>query len=136
MVIADFFNRPFVYVYNAADTTTMYRTTVDSIRNEYEKYLFARLPLVPDTLLNKDDIAEKNLFLIGTKFKNKQIKQLISEIHIPMMNDSNSISLSIHQHPRNKKGYILLYMTNRNDFFKHRIHHPWYKGLNNNIIVR
>lgn len=136
MVIADFFNRPFVYVYNAADTTTMYRTTVDSIRNEYEKYLFARLPLVPDTLITKDAIAEKNMFLIGTKFKNDQINQLITEIPIPIINDSSSMSLSIHQHPRNKKGHILLYTTNGNTFLEHRIHHPWYKGLNNNIIIR
>lgn len=48
MTIVDFYSKPFIYVYNAADTSAVYRKLVDSIQTEYETYLYARLPLEVD----------------------------------------------------------------------------------------
>ena len=64
--IADFYSKPFVYVYNAADTSHVYKEVVDNIRKEYEQYLYSKLPLVPDMRVTQMMLREKIMAVLLT----------------------------------------------------------------------
>lgn len=134
VVIADFYSRPFIYVYNASDTTATYHEAIDSIRTEYEEYLFSKLPLIADTQLTDDIITNKNLFLIGTHFKHPKLQQIISGIQLNNDYDNKFMSLCIYQHPLNTNGNILLYSSSNERTFVHNISYPWINGMDNKIV--
>ncbi|MBQ7156409.1 MAG: hypothetical protein IJR86_01260, partial [Bacteroidaceae bacterium] len=120
-VMADFYAKPFMYVYSAADTTRAYHAMVDSIRSEYENYLFSALPLVPDTIVTKKMLAEKNVCFIGDKFSNVILDDYMEYIRGHQISKRDLIA--VYQHPRNKNGFIMEYNTNLPIRFRHL--YPW-----------
>ena len=134
-VIADLYSRPFVYVYNADDTRPAYRAAIDSLRREYETYLFAKLPLVPDTLLTADALAEKNLFLLGMHFRNPHLRQIVNEITLDNEEDYIGTTLTIYPHPRNENAHVVIYSMQDFGLLEHNMHYPWRNGMTRKMVT-
>ena len=134
--VADFYGRPFIYVYNSADTSAVYRNLVDGIRAEYESYLYARLPLdtasdvrmplLPDTRVTRSMLEEYNVFLIGEDFVCHHVMSLAREAgrSKPKMT-SGEVTLTACGNPYNKDGMALLYTSAAGSHFGHVINYPW-----------
>lgn len=135
--IADFYDRPFIYVYNAADTSIVYKELVDSIRNEYERYLYSPLPLVPDTRVTRKMLREKNIFLIGDKFECYNVRKFVESINRDSLCSKDSIiSLTVYEKPNAEKGKVLLYASDNGARFRHSINYPWKRGFRRKITIR
>lgn len=140
MTIVDFYSKPFVYVYNSADTSAVYRRLVDSIQTEYETYLYARLPLevdngipkmplVPDSRVTKKQLEEKNIFLIGTDFTCNTLVEFVKSIeHDNSLQNDNGISLTANENPYKKDRMVLIYKSSLRNSFVHMINYPWIYG--------
>lgn len=128
--IANFYSRPFIYVYNAADTSVVYKELVDSIRNEYELYLYSELPLFPDTRVTQKMLREKNIFLIGDNFNCHHVKEFVKAIKKHgVYSQENGVMLAVHNKPYGWDGKTLLYTSSRSKQFKHIINYPWKQGF-------
>ena len=139
--VADFYRRPFIYVYNAADTSAVYRRLVADVRKEYEGYLYSRLPidndtvtcrmpLVPDTRVTRRMLAEKNVFLIGEDFGCHNVRAFAREVAKgkPRVR-AEEVMLTATENPYNSGGMALLYTSGRGSRFKHIISYPWRHGF-------
>lgn len=138
--VADFYGRPFIYVYNAADTSAAYRKLLDDIREEYEVYLYARLPLdtakdvrmplLPDTRVTQRMLEEYNVFLVGEDFGCPCVKAFAREVvkGKPRMKPGE-VTLTACGNPYNKDGMALLYTSAAGSHFKHMVTYPWKGGL-------
>lgn len=139
--IADFYSRPFIYVYNASDTTSAYKELVNSIRKEYEDYLYARLPLepdsivrmplIPDTRVTKKMLIQKNVFLIGKNFGSFHVKKFTYELkkELASYKYNKDISLISAANPYNLELKVLFYTSKDKKNFKHSINFPWINGF-------
>lgn len=139
--IADFYSKPYIYVYNAQDTTNVYKELVDSIREEYEVYLYSvlpldkdnglpRMPMVPDMRVTRKMLSEKNIFLIGEDFTNSLVDNLVKRVKRDNISSRRGdISLTLHNSPDVKEHLILLYTSRKGSRFKHRINYPWRYGF-------
>ena len=139
--VADFYSRPFIYVYNAADTSAVYRQLVADVRKEYESYLYSilpidrdtvtcRMPLVPDTRVTRRMLAEKNVLLIGENFGCHNVRAFAKEVinakpHVK----EDEVVLTATRNPYNSDGMALLYTSGRGPHFKHIINYPWRHGF-------
>lgn len=136
MVIADLYGEPFTYVYRAADHSPEYREVVDSIRSEYEHYLFTTIPLLADTLVNQKIVERKNLFLIGDQFDNELLNLCIDSLESKEDGFINKgVSLRIYDNPVAKWNKIAIYRAASGKTLKHVIHYPWKDGLKREITI-
>ena len=145
--VADFYSRPFIYVYNAADTTAVYRRLVDDIRAEYEGYLYSRLPLdtakdvkmplVPDTRVTRRMLEDFNVFLVGGDFGCPRVRAFAREVVAgrPRVKPGE-VTLTACANPYNTGGMALLYTSGRGPHFKHAIEYPWMHGFRRIIMVK
>lgn len=135
--IADFYSKPFIYVYHANDTSKTYKEVVDSIRNEYELYLYSKLPLYPDMQVTQKMLKENNVFLIGEKFSCFHVKNFAEAIqkNTVCMVDS-AVTLAVYRKPYNWEGKALLYTSDRPEHFKHIVNYPWKRGFRRTITKR
>lgn len=144
--VADFYRRPFIYVYNAVDTSAVYRRLVADVRREYESYLYSRLPidndtvtcrmpLVPDTRVTHRMLAEKNVFLIGEDFGCHNVMAFAREVAKgkPRVR-AEEVMLTATENPYNSGGMALLYTSGRGSRFKHLISYPWRHGFRRTMI--
>ena len=143
--VADFYSRPFIYVYNAADTTAVYRRLVDDIRAEYEGYLYSRLPLdtakdvrmplVPDTRVTRRMLENHNVFLIGGDFCCPCVKAFAREVAAgrPRVKPGE-VTLTACSNPYNAGGMILLYTSGSGPHFRHVINFPWMHGFRKEMM--
>ncbi len=135
--IADFYSKPFIYVYNAADTSSVYKEVVDNIRNEYEQYLYSKLPLVPDMRVTQKMLREKNVFLIGDKFNCYNVKHFVEAIQRGSICVKDStVVLAVFEKPYNWDGKVLLYTSDKPDHFEHIVNYPWKRGFRRTITKR
>ena len=128
--IVDFYHRPFMYIYCGSDTSSVYLKLVDDIRQEYEKYLYTKLPLVSDMGVTLDTLSRYNIFLIGSNFNNPHVQKFCSQINIDeaKVSDGKNYLIS-YKHPYNKDGMVLLYTTQKESQFLHTINYPWIYGF-------
>lgn len=146
--VTDFYSKPFVYVYNARDTSVVYKELVDNIREEYEVYLYSvlpldkdngllRMPMVPDTRVTHKMLSEKNIFLVGEDFTNPSVGDLVKRIRSKKeCKKKDDITLSLHNNPDNKDHLILLYTSRKGSRFKHLINYPWKSGFCRRMIAK
>lgn len=148
--VADFYTKPFIYIYNVADTSSVYKKLVDDIRNEYEEYLYARLPLdkqtivprmplVPCTRVTRKMLAEKNIFLIGNRFTCQHVNGFAEEIEKKVnkgITGKSDIILSCVKNPANRDGMVLLYKSSKGKLFKHSINYPWRNGFRRTLTAK
>ncbi len=147
--VADFYSQPFVYVYNASDTSAVYRTLVTDIQNEYEDYLYARLPLekqtivphmplIPDTRVTEKMLKEKNVFLIGDRFICDKVKAYSALVKVTAVYDKHAydVFLTLCKNPYSKERMTLLYTSKRGPHFKHVISCPWKSGLQRTLTSK
>ncbi len=139
--VADFYRRPFIYVYNAADTSAAYRQLLADVRKEYEGYLYARLPLdkdtmtsrmplVPDTRVTRRMLTEKNVFLIGEDFGCHNVMAFAGEVvKAKPRVKPDEVVLTATVNPYNGDGMALLYTSGRGSRFAHLINYPWKHGF-------
>lgn len=133
--IADFYSKPFIYVYNAEDTSLVYREFVDSIRNEYEQYLYSKLPLYPDMQVTPKMLREKNVFLIGDKFGCYNINRFVEDIQRESScAKANTVTLSVYDKPHHWDGKVLIYTADKHKNLKHIINYPWKRSFRKRII--
>ena len=134
--VADFYSTPFIYVYNSTDTSAVYKQLVDSIRNEYETYLYAKLPIIPDTRVTKTMLKEKNIFLIGEQFTNRHVREYARQVvdRKPRCDKSETM-LTQMTSPYSRKHITLLYISGKGSRFVHSINYPWIRGFRRTIIV-
>lgn len=134
--VADFYSKPFIYVYNSADTSAVYRQLVDSIRNEYNTYLYAQLPIIPDTRVTKTMLRDKNVFLIGEHFTNRHVREYARQVvaRKPQCRKSEMM-LTQMTSPFSKEHLTLLYTSGKGSRFVHSINYPWIHGFRRTIIV-
>ncbi len=146
-IIADLFSQPFVFVYDSSNKSEQYKQVVDSIKNEYEDYFFSKIPLITSDSLNLQSIINKNIFFIGHKFNNQEIKNLISKLpliighnHIRVDGKNYNIDHCMFQvildNPYNKNKSIVVYSSNTTDDLSHIIKTPWKDSLVKCIILR
>ena len=137
--IADFYSKPFIYVYNADDTSAVYKEVVENIRKEYESYLYSKLPLVPDTRVTRKMLREKNIFLIGNSFScyhvNSFAEDIIKESTLEVPED-RTVTLSVFNKPYGWDGKVLLYTADKNENFNHVINYPWKRGFRRSVTKR
>lgn len=143
--VADFYGRPFIYVYNAADTSAVYRKLVDDIRDEYENYLYARLPfdslkkdvrmpLIPDTRVTRGMLEDRNVFLIGERFECQNVNDFAHEVAKGKPSvKPGEVMLTACDNPYNKDGMALLYTSGKGPHFGHLINYPWIQGFNRTL---
>lgn len=148
--VADFYSKPFIYVYNASDTSSVYKKLVRDIQNEYEDYLYARLPfekqtivprmpLIPDTRVTKNMLVEKNVFLIGTQFTCQHVKTFAEMVKRNVMEEGrniNGIMLVSSQNPINKELMTVLYTSSKGNAFEHKINYPWRNGFSSILTCK
>lgn len=135
--IVDFYSTPFIYVYNAADTSSIYKEVIDSIRNEYEQYLYSKLPLYPDIQVTRKMLKEKNIFLIGDKFSCYHVKMFAEAMRKDISNPADStVTLTVYDKPYNWEGKVLLYTSDKPECFKHIVNYPWKRGFRRTITKR
>ncbi len=128
--IADFYSKPFIYIYNVADTSKIYKEVVDSIRNEYELYLYSKLPLYPDMQVTQKMLKEKNVFLIGEKFDCYNVKHFVEAIQRESICVKDStVALAVFEKPYNWDGKVLLYTPDKPEHFEHIVNYPWKRGF-------
>ncbi|MCR5069120.1 MAG: hypothetical protein K6A78_04900 [Prevotella sp.] len=134
--VADFYSKPFIYVYNSADKSAVYKQLVDSIRNEYETYLYAKLPLIADTKVTPGMLAGKNVFLIGEQFTNCHVREYARLVAAkkPKCNKSETMLTQV-ESPYSKEHLALLYTSGKGSRFVHSINYPWIRGFRRTIIV-
>lgn len=128
LTIADFYAKPFLYIYHSADTTNNYKSVVDSIKSEYENYFFSALPVKADTAIAPNDIKNKNLFLIGDSFEGIQLNFLMRRLNfnqaLSRIDDKTQI-MHIFNNPLSKRHNIIVYHLASNGKSKHSIYKPW-----------
>jgi hypothetical protein len=135
--IADFYSKPFIYIYNVADTSKIYKEVVDSIRNEYELYLYSKLPLYPDMQVTQKMLKEKNVFLIGDQFGCYHVKNFAEAIQRNAVCPVDStVTLAAYNKPYNWEGKVLLYTSGKPKHFKHIVNYPWKRGFRRTITKR
>ena len=135
--IADFYSEPFIYIYNVADTSKTYKEVVDSIRNEYELYLYSKLPLYPDMQVTQKMLKEKNIFLIGDKFSCYYVKSFAEAIQRNAICPTDStVTLAAYNKPYNWEGKMLLYTSDKPEHFKHIVNYPWKRGFRRTITKK
>lgn len=141
-MLVDFYAKPFIYVYNASDTSTVYRRLVKDIQEEYESYMYAklpyenpiegmpRMPLLPDTRVTNGMLETKNVFLIGERFTCPNVRDFARKVKSDgMFRLPDGISLSACRHPYNPDGMTLLYRSSDGSLFTHQIKYPWKTGF-------
>lgn len=144
--IANFFSQPFIYVYNSADTSFVYKGLVDSIREEYEVYFYSRLPLeadslirmplIPDTRVTMKMLTEKNVFLIGDSFECFLVREFCSEVKRELASKGGkAISLGITINPYNRKRRTLFYDSKDKKRFRHLVNFPWMIGNRRTMLI-
>ena len=128
----------------------MSQKLVDDIRNEYEEYLYARLPLdkqtmvprmplVPCTRVTRKMLAEKNIFLIGNRFTCQHVNGFAEEIEKKVnkgITGKSDIILSCVKNPANRDGMVLLYKSSKGKLFKHSINYPWRNGFRRTLTAK
>lgn len=142
--VADFYSKPFMYVYNAADTSAVYRKLVRDIREEYEGYLYSRLPLdrdttcrmplIPDTRVTRRMLTESNVLLVGEDFRCRTVKDFAGEVvsRKPKVGVGDVI-LTAMDNPYNKDGMALLYTSGSGSHFRHSVTYPWKHGFRRTV---
>ena len=126
--IADFYARPFVYVYDSSNKSEAYKAAVDSIREEYDDYFFSTLPLRADTSLTTNDLKKKNLFLIGDSFKEKNISQLMKKLHVDeIMKKAGGKTkiMYLFDNPLSKGHHVIVYHLGEEGQYSHSILRSW-----------
>lgn len=126
--IADFYAKPFLYVYHKANNSSDYKDAVDSIRTEYEHYFFSPLPLKADTDVSMNDLKERNLFLIGDSFTGIYIRRLLNLIlddGFENYDNKNVQAMHLFENPLSDEHNILVYHLSANGQYKHAIHRSW-----------
>jgi len=142
-IIADLFAEPFIYTYE--NHPEYCQNIIDSVKNEYEHYLFAKCPIKSIDKLSRKDISENNLFIIGHKFDNKLINMAISKLPLSVKTDEirifnksysghHIVFQAIFKSPFNSKKLIVVYSTNDLNNFTHEINYPWKNGLESCMI--
>ncbi len=126
IVIADLFYKPFIIVYNDKNNSESYGSFVEDIKHEYEEMLFSTCPLKKESEIDKKDLYEKNLFLLGDSFNTDQINRAIEELNIKNFCDSISkykkhsgrkyMFQSIYTSPFNKENLLLFIVQEINLF--------------------
>ena len=146
--IADFYSKPFIYIYNARDTSAVYKELVDSIKEEYEVYLYSvlpldednvlpRMPMIPDTRITRKILSGKNIFLVGEDFSNPLVGNLIKRVKSKNgIKKKDDISLTLHKDPNYKERLVLLYTSQKGSHFKHLINYPWKYGFSRRMIAK
>lgn len=146
--IADFYSKPFIYIYNARDTSAVYKELVDSIKEEYEVYLYSvlpldednvlpRMPMIPDTRVTRKILSGKNIFLVGEDFSNPLVGNLIKRVKSKNgIKKKDDISLTLHKDPNYKERLVLLYTSQKGSHFKHLINYPWKYGFSRRMIAK
>ena len=132
-VVADFYTKPYVYVYSASDRSYYYRNLVTIMKKDYKDYLFADLPLVADRDVDEDLLKNKNVFLIGDKFQNSLLTGMVENIEneSPELFEFGVNSLSIHDNPYSKDNSIVIYCSYPSDGSHFR--YPWIDGIKANF---
>jgi hypothetical protein len=144
-IIADLFAGPYLFVYNKKNNVLNYKKVVDSLKNEYEKYLFTGFPLKSDDELAIKDL-DKNLFIIGHTFNNGPIDRLIKKLLLIVAKDKvvidyqsfvgdSLIFQAIFDNPVNPKRKIVIYSANNYKNFEHKINYPWKSCLEKRIVI-
>lgn len=146
--VSDFYSHPFIYVYNAADTSVVYRQLVADIRKEYEGYLYSilpidkdtarcRMPLVPDSRVTYKMLEEKNILLIGENFNCYNVKVFAHEV-IKKKQKTNAgiVVLTATENPYNKEKKVLLYTSGSGQHFRHLINSPWKYGFRRTLMQK
>ena len=135
--IADFYSKPFIYVYNATDTSNVYKEVVERIRNEYELFLYSKLPLVPDMRVTQKMLREKNVFLIGDKFNCYNVKHFVEAIQRESICIKDStVALAVFEKPYKWDGKVLLYTSDKPEHFEHIVNYPWKRGFRRTITKK
>lgn len=137
-VIADLYAQPFIFIYDSSNKSEEYIAIVDSIKSEYENYLFSTLPLVGSNEITEKQMSEKNLFFIGHLFENEIINRTIAKLPLNLNYDPKlhkGITIQeIYANPYNNgKKQIVVYTSNTLDSFYHIINYPWISGLSKRI---
>jgi hypothetical protein len=146
-VILDFFATPFIFVVNDKDTRNHGKTAnvTAKIIKEYNELLFAHCPVKYDTQITADDLKTKNLFFIGHNFNTKLITEKLRNIPLTVTPDkielnnktfkgTNITFEAIFKSPFNPQKHIIVYSTNSDSKFEHKISAPWKNGFDNQII--
>jgi hypothetical protein len=140
--IADLFAKPFLFVMDSLNKSKQYLKVTDSLKIEYESSFFSKFPVIDGNNLTKCDLNNKNLFFIGTNFKNKLLINMFSKlpVHVTSKNvqvgdkisNGNTIEFqSVFINPLNSNRLIVIYSTNNPEIFKHHINYPWKNSLVN-----
>ena len=131
-VIADFYGKPFIYVYNASDKSKAYKNLLDSIRAEYESYLFSTLPLVPDIRVTRKMLKEKNVFFIGDNYTNHILDEYVKYMKEKQVSSRDIIA--VYDNPSAKDRLMIMYNTNMKTTFKRT--YPWRKCVRRIVGVK
>ena len=131
MQIADFYSEPYVYVYNSNDSTKEYGIWVDSVRNEYESYFHSALPLIADTLVSKQMMCERNIFILGNGFAESFCLSLPQGfLTSVLLNNQRSMEIMmLLKNPINPDRKIILDIPSRIDSPYPRMEMPWENGM-------
>lgn len=143
-VIADLFAEPFLFVVNQNNKNPYYVAMVDSLKKEYEAFMFCPIPMKFANMLTDDDL-KKNLFIVGHTYNDKIISKLIEHLPLKMSSDciqnrnlNNSgiriIFQSIFRNPHDQNRKLVIYSSNRIESFQHKICCPWKMGFKNENI--
>ena len=127
--IADFYAKPFLYVYDSSNKSYAYKAAVDSIRREYENYFFSTLPLRADTSLTMNDLTGKNLLLIGDSFSGKEINRMIKKLNISEAESKQAVNTSrmmrLFDNPLSKGHHVIVYHLGEGNDCGHSILRSW-----------
>jgi len=144
-VIADLFSEPFLFVADPKGINRNIDIVVDSLKEEYEGYLFSNLPLKYSNQLTLDDLCTKNLFFIGNKFNNKEVMEGLCRLPLSVNKEyifiqnkkilsQNRTFQAIFVSPFNPEKNIVIYSSNNLTGFSHTIKYPWKNSLSELIL--
>ena len=133
LILADFYSRPFVYVYDSSNQESWYLNLVDSIRNEYRLSMFTEMPLISDLKVDKAILNSKNIFMIGSRFRTAALNDIaracIEENGDRYINHGGAAVMSVHKNYRYGDKTVILYTSDPFVPFSYEIQCPWKEGL-------
>ena len=134
--VADLYSSPFVYVYNKSNQTVRYRNLVNAICKDYEEYMCSKLPIVSDADLTDDMLASKNLFLLGDRFDDDRLTDLIKAARRdnPRLDDDVKSYISVHRNPDFDERLFAVYVSlpDAKKYFTY----PWIDGVERVMISK
>jgi hypothetical protein len=141
--IADTFSHTFVIVRGVSSADIAGRTAIDKVatqlQSNWRKSYFVECPMKQDIEITPEDIARRNLVLIGNPGTSGLVERVMAQLPLAVSQDrlniakrsftGRSLGLTmVYPNPLNPKKYVLLITASCFGKFRYPIANPWLEG--------